>query len=944
MQNFKTWFGKRVKRSNTGTDDDFKDVHTANSPPGRQRSNTVPNVPDMSMPNEKKPRNSASSFTSSLRHLLMPPEERRTKRTGGTKEEAQTLLQNIIFSHGEELPKTLSSYIALHNTRGSLCDHRSSDLLLALVLQGVDGDNRGELWLSASGGKRRMLNAQPGYFAQLCSPENKDDEATTEAIKQIDLDVGRTAGAGAGNGGSSGNSGSSESSGSGKNQGTSDDVDFASVSLSSLRKVLVATSRHLPHVGYCQSMNFLAAMLLEQLEEEEAFWVLVSIADDLLKGYYTLSLIGCRVDQRVFADLILELMPEVSNNIDEIMCIPAVGILSYHWFLTMFVTTIHNHHMLLKIWDIFFVRGARSIFQVALSIFENASDSLINATEIPDISIALETSLGSFNLIKLIHSLLGHQSSSVTETKIKSLRAVHIKRLKDEEDAMQKKLSRIRSQPIINPILKLSGDGEMTKKNESRGVRRRSIVMKKSDLVVKLGGEVENATRSGRSGRSGRSAGEEESASGKVASGRKSFHSQSSTAAAALIPFTLQDLLDIEKGALVELKRAAVERDEVYDQTTVADIDGRTLCIVDRSTFRRTWNVASSACSSGDRWLARLSWQTADEIFDAYSEPSKNNSSLDVVDFRDLLCGLSVFCDGDDRTAKLQFIYSIYDTDCNESLDHDEFFDLMSAVYSIFMDYGETSSMENEVESFVRLVFSKMGHAEEQSLCFSEFREVAVMQPQILQYLAVDRTGGSGSGNGGSGGGGSKMPQRRSVSALGSFSGHGESSEEGQSTSSSRSLRYSSVELLGKTSFAGDSRSSSSGGGSVMVVDAASVGIIEGEEPPMRLHADAVQLPFVQAMGVGDGAGQHGSDVALPNGAQMKDYYEMLRTFNEMCFDLEQCRNELGIERRTNAAMDVELKETESRAVTAERLLAEEKANSALNKQMLHDVMCAQGE
>ena len=70
----------------------------------------------------------------------------------------------------------------------------------------------------------------------------------------------------------------------------------------------------------------------------------------------------------------------------------------------------------------------------------------------------------------------------------------------------------------------------------------------------------------------------------------------------------------------------------------------------------------------------------------------------------------------------------------------------------------------------------------------------------------------------------------------------------------------------------------------------------------------------------------------------------MLRTFNEMCFDLEQCRNELGIERRTNAAMDVELKETESRAVTAERLLAEEKANSALNKQMLHDVMCAQGE
>ena len=28
-------------------------------------------------------------------------------------------------------------------------------------------------------------------------------------------------------------------------------------------------------------------------------------------------------------------MPEASDNVDDIMCIPAVGILSYHWFLTV---------------------------------------------------------------------------------------------------------------------------------------------------------------------------------------------------------------------------------------------------------------------------------------------------------------------------------------------------------------------------------------------------------------------------------------------------------------------------------------------------------------------------------------------------------------------------------------------------------------------------------
>ena len=45
-------------------------------------------------------------------------------------------------------------------------------------------------------------------------------------------------------------------------------------------------------------------MLVCACRKEEAFWVLVAIADDMLKGYYTLSLLGCRVDQHVFADLV----------------------------------------------------------------------------------------------------------------------------------------------------------------------------------------------------------------------------------------------------------------------------------------------------------------------------------------------------------------------------------------------------------------------------------------------------------------------------------------------------------------------------------------------------------------------------------------------------------------------------------------------------------------
>ena len=53
-----------------------------------------------------------------------------------------------------------------------------------------------------------------------------------------------------------------------------------------LRRVLLAFSVHKPDVGYCQSMNYVAAMLLLCLElsEERAFWVMVALIDDNGKG------------------------------------------------------------------------------------------------------------------------------------------------------------------------------------------------------------------------------------------------------------------------------------------------------------------------------------------------------------------------------------------------------------------------------------------------------------------------------------------------------------------------------------------------------------------------------------------------------------------------------------------------------------------------------------
>ena len=52
--------------------------------------------------------------------------------------------------------------------------------------------------------------------------------------------------------------------------------------VASLRNVLLAYAAHNAEVGYCQSMNFLAAVLLLVADEETAFWCLVALVERVL--------------------------------------------------------------------------------------------------------------------------------------------------------------------------------------------------------------------------------------------------------------------------------------------------------------------------------------------------------------------------------------------------------------------------------------------------------------------------------------------------------------------------------------------------------------------------------------------------------------------------------------------------------------------------------------
>lgn len=79
-----------------------------------------------------------------------------------------------------------------------------------------------------------------------------------------------------------------------------------------LRRVLLAYAVHNPDIGYCQSLNFVCGIMLIFMEEEDSFWLLLTIIETLLpEDYYTRTMIGTYTDQYVLAELIKEYLPTI---------------------------------------------------------------------------------------------------------------------------------------------------------------------------------------------------------------------------------------------------------------------------------------------------------------------------------------------------------------------------------------------------------------------------------------------------------------------------------------------------------------------------------------------------------------------------------------------------------------------------------------------------------
>ncbi|KAF5770818.1 putative Rab-GTPase-TBC domain-containing protein [Helianthus annuus] len=190
-----------------------------------------------------------------------------------------------------------------------------------------------------------------------------------------------------------------------------------------LRRILTAYARHNPSVGYCQAMNFFAALLLLLMPEENAFWALLGILDDYFEGYYSEEMIESQVDQLVFEELVRERFPKLVNHLDYLGV--QVAWVSGPWFLSIFMNIL-PWESVLRVWDVLLFQGNRvMLFRTALALMELYGPALVTTKDAGDAVTLLQSLAGStFDSSQLVlTACMGYPN--VYEERLQELRNKH---------------------------------------------------------------------------------------------------------------------------------------------------------------------------------------------------------------------------------------------------------------------------------------------------------------------------------------------------------------------------------------------------------------------------------------------------------------------------------------------------------------------------------------
>jgi hypothetical protein len=179
----------------------------------------------------------------------------------------------------------------------------SIDVDTSSILQRGVSMSRGEMWVRGSGA-RRLRDAAPVCFTELVStaPTEEDRVQILKDLPRtfpehpffaVDVDPG-------------------------KDGGDTLQPSHPDSLIKPLQRVLTALVVRKPG-GYTQGLNFVAAaILLAGVNEEDTFWCVVAVVEELFPNFYADNLSGTKIENAILNSLLNQHYPRLSRHLAEL--------------------------------------------------------------------------------------------------------------------------------------------------------------------------------------------------------------------------------------------------------------------------------------------------------------------------------------------------------------------------------------------------------------------------------------------------------------------------------------------------------------------------------------------------------------------------------------------------------------------------------------------------
>ena len=114
------------------------------------------------------------------------------------------------------------------------------------------------------------------------------------------------------------------------------------------------------------------------MSESQAFFILSVLCDRLLPGYYSTTMYGTLLDQRVFESLVEKTMPILWEHLSKSDV--QLSVVSLPWFLSLYINSMPLVFAF-RVLDVFFLEGPKVLFQVGLAILRINGEDLLDIND-----------------------------------------------------------------------------------------------------------------------------------------------------------------------------------------------------------------------------------------------------------------------------------------------------------------------------------------------------------------------------------------------------------------------------------------------------------------------------------------------------------------------------------------------------------------------------------